>query len=188
MSLYVGLAGIVGKSGNGASVLYSHSSEFTVGLNYKQKLTNHEAIGCKLSYDLDNYRLNPNTAFDSIKSLHHEKEKITFNSFYLALYNRINFDKRRGNYLGHYLDFGAYGSWFFSIWHYTKDDINGYTIKTYTSHLPYSENLGYGAFINLGFNRFSIFSKYRISSFFKDSYSLPSLPRYILGISFQLVP
>lgn len=187
IALYVGLAGIAGKSEQGASVLYSHSSEFTVGLNYKQRLSNHEAIGCKLSYDLDNYRLNPNSDFPSTNNLQHSKEKLVFNSTSLAVYNRINFDKRRGNYLGHYLDIGMYGSWYFSIRHYTKDDINGTIVKTYMSHLPYTENFGYGAFVNLGFNRFTIFSKYRISRFFKEEEpKLTTLPAYIVGISYML--
>ncbi len=198
LALYFGLAGIVGKSEPGASLLYSHSSEFTVGLNYKRRLSNHEAIGFKLSYDLQSYRLNPNTKFDSVKtllnspayssvsSIQHSKEKQVFNSFSLAFYNRINFDKRRGNHLGHYLDLGVYGSWFFSVKHYTKDDINGTIVKTYMSHLPYTEDFGYGAFLNLGFNHFTIYSKYRISRLFKESYGLPSLPAYVLGISFLL--
>jgi hypothetical protein len=186
IGLYIGISGVAGKSGSGASVLYDHSSEFTVGLNYKRRLSNHEAIGCKISYDLGSYRLKPNTKFDNTNSVLHKKEKLAFNSFSLSLYNRINFDKRRGNFLGHYLDLGVYGSWLFSVRHYTKDDINGTIIKTYTSHLPYTENTGYGAFLNLGFNRFTIYSKYRISDYFKDSYELPELPRYIVGITYQI--
>jgi hypothetical protein len=181
VSLVIGIAGIAGKSDKRARIEYGKSSEFTFGIIYKRKINNHYAAGFRLTYEADNYRLKPNSFFSDSGSIKHDKEKQIFNSISMSLYNRINFDKRRGNYPGHYLDLGIYGSWFYSVKYYTKDKINGKVIKTTVSHMDYPEKTGYGVNAQLGFNRIIFYTKYRISDLFNKK-DYPELPRITAGV------
>ncbi len=184
--LYIGYAQVFGTSDKiGGDIEYGKSSYITIGLRYKYRITNHEAIGAYISYDSDLFRLKQNSNKilpDTI--LHNIKEKLVFNSFSIGIFNRINFDKRRGNAVGTYLDLGAYGSWNFNIKHFTKDkeEITNNNIKTNRTKLDYPNKYGYGLFAQFGSKNWSIFFKKRVSNLFKDSYNYPELPRYVIGL------
>ena len=138
IQFYVGLGVIAGSAEGPASSLsdVNSSSNFTFGLRYKHKINNIEAIGAYLAYDDDSYSLMQDAnklPLDTINGIGkltmHKKENLTYHAFTLGIYDRINFNKHRGNKLGTYIDLGLYGSGNFRVDHYTEDNINGNKVR-----------------------------------------------------------
>ena len=186
ISTFFGIGSFFGKTHDDVKVLYGNSSEFTFGSTYKHRVSQHYAWGFGMTYNLENFRLKPNSALKPSNSPQHEKEKLVFHTLTALLYNRVNFDKRRGNFRGHYLDLGLYGSYYFAVKHYSKDELNGNIIKTYISHIGYTNPFSYGIYGGLGFNKIELYLKYMMSDYFRTSTSYSELPHYSVGIVFDI--
>ena len=189
--LYFDLGFIVGESETeGADINYGKSYTFSIGYRYKRKICNFYAIGFDISYYFMSYNLKQNIFKILPNDSIHNKEKLIFNNLGLELYNRFNFGKR-GNYIGNFIDIGAYGNWAYKIKHYTKDDINVDINKakikqvTYTG-LVYPEELNYGLRARIGINRYVLSATYRLSDLFKEIYDYPELPRLSVGLQIGL--
>ena len=191
--LYLDLGFIAGKSETeGADINYGKSYTFSVGYRYKRKISNFYAIGFDINYYLMSYNLKQENSKILPNDSLHNKEKLIFNNLGLELYNRFNFGKR-GNYIGTFIDIGAYGNWAYKVKHYTKDeldnaDINNAKINEVTNTgLVYPEELNYGVKARIGINRFVLSATYRLSDLFKEKYSYyPELPRLSVGLQIGL--
>jgi hypothetical protein len=193
---YAGWGDFIGPKHDELEILYPNSMEITAGFVYKRRISNFYSFGVKYNFDFSNFRLKPNSIlshydttilkqYPGLKSYEHKKEKITFTNLSFTLFNRINFDKRRGDHLGHYLDIGAYGSYMFSVKHVTKDKINGNMIKTSTTKMDYPNEMIWGIYAGLGFNKVIIYYKYQMSDYFKKSSDMTELPHSLIGLQFM---
>ena len=162
------------------------SSNFDLGLRYKRRITNYLAMGFDLGTNTTGYKLkqtDPKTIPDTVIN---DKEKIQISSLMSSGYVRINVG-RRGNYIGNYLDLGAYGSWNFQKKHKTtNENTDGEKVRLSTTRLKYVENFSYGILARIGINRYALTARYRISDIFKSSYVVPELPRLIVGVEVGL--
>jgi len=162
------------------------SSNFDLGLRYKRKITNYLATGLELGLTTAGYKLkqtDPKTIPDTVVN---DKEKFQISTIMSSGYVRINVG-RRGNYIGNYLDIGAYGGWNFQKKHKTTNGNEaGEKVKLSTTQLKYVENFSYGLLARIGISRYALTAHYRLSDIFKSSYAMPELPRLIVGIEVGL--
>lgn len=188
---------VLGKSTPGAEIKTGNSNEVSFGVRYKRRLANFYALGADFFYNNINYHLKQDSAKIFPTPALHKKEKLAYNNFGLELYNRINFGKR-GNIIGNYFDFGGYGEWGFIIKHFYRDELAvaqaGASVREVTNRrLLYTNELNYGAVARIGFNRYSVYGKYRLSDIVKESYLnetgffYPELPRFIVGVEIGLL-
>jgi hypothetical protein len=162
------------------------STALDFGFRYKRKFTSFLASGFDLGIGAASYNLSqdvPKTVPDTIIN---EKEKFRILSITPSAYLRVNFG-RRGNYVGNFLDLGAYGSWNMRKLHFTinKNELDE-KVRVETTRLDYMENFAYGFLARAGTNRYVITAKYRMSDIFKSSYAIPELPRLTVGVEVGL--
>lgn len=162
------------------------SIDFNFGLRYKRRITNYLATGLDMGITTAAFKLqqkSPKTVPDTVIN---DKEKIQISSLVSSGYVRINVG-RRGNYIGNYLDLGAYGGWNFQKKHKTTNKNEaGEKVRESTTKLKYVENFSYGLITRIGINRYALFASYRLSDIFKSSYEIPELPRLIVGVELGL--
>jgi len=156
------------------------------GFRYKRKFSSFLAAGFDLGFGTASYNLSqdiPKTVPDSIIN---EKEKFRIIGASPSAYLRINFG-RRGNYVGNFLDMGAYGGWNMRKLHFTinKNELDE-KIRVATTRLDYMENFTYGFLARAGSNRYVVTARYRMSDIFKPSYTIPELPRFSIGVEVGL--
>jgi hypothetical protein len=162
------------------------STALDFGFRYKRKFTSFLASGFDLGIGAASYNLSqdvPKTVPDTIIN---EKEKFRILSITPSAYLRVNFG-RRGNYVGNFLDLGAYGSWNMRKLHFTinKNELDE-KVRVETTRLDYMENFAYGFLARAGTNRYVITAKYRMSDIFKSSNAIPELPRLTVGVEVGL--
>lgn len=162
------------------------SSTFDFGIRYKRKITGFLAVGLDLGVFATAYKLKqdqPKTVPDTILN---DKEKFQINSTVSSAYVRINVG-RRGNYIGNFLDLGAYGGWNMVKKHKTiNKNEAGEKVKVLTSKLKYVENFSYGILARVGSSRYALTARYRLSDIFASSYAMPELPRLTVGVEVGL--
>jgi len=165
---------------------FGSSISFDFGIRYKRKLTSFLASGFDLGIGVSTYNLSqdvPKTVPDSVSN---DKEKFRISTLSPSVYLRFNVG-RRGNYVGNFLDLGAYGSWNMRKLHFTinKNEFDE-KVRVETTRLGYMENLSYGFLARTGSNRYVVTAKYRMSDIFKSSYAIPELPRLTIGVEVGL--
>lgn len=117
------------------------------------------------------------------------KERLVLIQTGPGIYQRINFQKRRGDFIGRFLDLGVYGYWNFSSRHvYSYDNARDERVKVKTSRLSYIQPFDYGVLARLGFNNFVIRGSYRFSDHFKENSGMEEFPRFSLGLELGLHP
>lgn len=179
---YASLGAILGKSeGDIMEVNSWKSSYFDLGFRYKLRLFEYNAVGFQIYYNYYSFRLKYESEFE-LPIIVHDKDKIRTSNFGLGIYDRINFGKR-GDHLGKYLDLGAYGEIALSRIHYYKQkQTKGEVLKAELSKLNALEKLNYGVFANIGFNKYVIFGKYRLSDMISDKTRFDEMPRLVIGL------
>lgn len=172
----------VAENFTGADIIIGRSANFNFGLRYKRKISNFYALGLELFYEGNEFNLKQNNDKILLDTTQHDRERLRFNQFGIGFYNRFNFG-RRGDAIGNFIDIGAYGEWVFNMTHVTKDEMpDGSKVKVKTRKLGYEEPLAYGVLVRIGFNRFVLFGKYRLSDFLKEKHGYPELPHINTGI------
>ncbi len=183
---YAGVGFPLVTNGIGSYSKPGASSAFDIGMRYKRKLTNHFAFGLDLAAYFTAYKLKQEqgkTVPDTILNI---REKIQVNTAAASAYFRINAG-RRGNYIGNYLDLGAYGGWNMVKKHKTtNENADGEKVKVLTGKLKYVENFSYGLMARLGVSRYALTGRYRLSDIFTASSQMPELPRLVVGLEVGL--
>jgi len=183
---YVGLGFPVYTNEDVAYTKFGTSMAVCPGLRYKHKISQNFAVGLDMGICLAAYKIKQEEGKFVPDTIINDKEKFQFNSLAGSAYMRINMG-RRGNYLGNYLDLGAYGGWNYIKKHKTTNESpEGEKVKILTTRLNYVENFSYGLLTRIGINRFALTASYRLSNIFKSSYNLPELPRLQIGMELGL--
>ena len=184
--LYFGLKYPMPPNNEGSEVIFHKSPVWEFGYRYKFRVSNHYAIGANISYECRRFRLDQVDSKITPNSDLFDEEMLRSRSFNLGLYNRINFDKRRGNKVGNFLDLGAYGGYITSTIHRTEiEEDNAEHVSTYKK-LEYMEKLKYGVFANIGFGRYVVTANYRLSNVFKEDSGYPEMPALFVGLQMGL--
>ena len=165
---------------------FGTSTDVNFGLRYKRKFTNTLAAGADLCVAASSYKIKQDNMKSVPDTIANEKEKIRIGVVSPSVFLRLNIGKR-GNYVGNFLDLGAYGGWNIRKMHITvnHNDLDE-RIRVQTSHLDYVETFTYGLLARAGINRYVVTARYRISDIFKPSYSFPELPRLTVGVEIGL--
>lgn len=162
------------------------SSGFDLGLRYKRKLTNYLALGLEMGINTTSFRLKQSDPKAIPDTVINDSEKFQISTLMSSGYIRINVG-RRGNYIGNYLDLGAYGGWNFQKKHKTtNENTEGEKVRLTTTKLKYIESFSYGLLARIGTNRYALTAKYRLSDIFKPSSAIPELPKLIVGVELGL--
>ncbi len=184
---YLGIGVPVPFSGTGNYVMPGVSSTLSFGIRYKRRLSNTFALGLDLGMNFSGFRIKQDAGKTVPDKEINRKEKFQVNTSVGSAYFRINAG-RRGNYMGNYLDLGAFGGWNMAKKHKTvNDNTNGEKVKVITGKLSYIENFSYGVLGRIGINRYTITARYRLSDIFTPSYSIPELPRLTIGVEVGLL-
>lgn len=162
------------------------SSAFDFGIRYKRKLTNYLAVGIDIGVVAAAYKVKQNDGKTVPDTIINDKEKFQINSLQGSAYARINIG-RRGNYIGNYLDLGAFGGWNMIKKHKTTNENDqGEKVKVITSKLKYVETFSYGLLARIGVSRYALTATYRLSDIFESSSAIPELPRLMVGVEIGL--
>ena len=189
--LYVDYGAFAGPAeGDGAKIDYLRSDFWGIGFRYKYKLGQFYGLGFDLEFKNWSYRIKQNEEKTFPNDALHEKERISFHNLGGDVYNRLSFTKQ-GNWIGFFIDFGAFAYWTMNAKHVTfdntvPDDFHAKEEKSVYKKLSYVENLNYGPFVRIGYNRYVITAHYRYSELFKNDYNHPELPRLVIGLQMGL--
>ncbi|MBK7093957.1 MAG: hypothetical protein IPH57_02375 [Saprospiraceae bacterium] len=181
---YASLGALLGKAEGDILEINSWKSlYFDFGFRYKLRLFEYNAVGFQISYDRYSFRLKYEDN-NLLPIVIHDKDRLITNNLGLGVFDRINFGKR-GDFLGNYLDIGAYGEFAFSRKHWYKaEQPNGEILEAELKKLKSVEKLNYGIFANLGFGKKVLFFKYRMSDMISDPDKYDEMPRFVAGIQF----
>lgn len=172
----------------GMDVKPGNSSELVWGIRYKNRLSNFLAIGAELNYGIQYFALKQDSSKIFPNNILHKKERFSFNNIGLSGYFRVNFDKKRGNVIGKYMDIGGYANWAFLTKHYTKDanadpeTAGSKFVEVTNSRLTYAHPFNYGTTVRVGYKSLALYGKYRISNLFDPNHGFPEPPKFMLGI------
>jgi len=180
---FIRLGFITGAADNTVYSKTGNSFNYAIGVKFKEKLNNVFSLGAEISYNLDDYGINPNgnhaDSVFQIKSQNHNFENFTLSGLQANLYVRINLDPNRPMHsLGKYLDLGGGAE------RVIIDEYNAYdkTQNTTFKNLPVAEQWEYNYFARVGMGSFAVCFTYRASDLFFAKYNLPEPPPYSIGL------
>lgn len=182
LHFFLGYGNVAGKSNKGSEINYDRSGGFSYGLRYKRKINGFCSLGFDVGYRGTNYSISqvPGKMFPD--NVLHKSEKLSIKSVELALYNRLNFDINRGNYMGRFLDLGIAYNRHLEIAHVTFDELpNGNEVEVITRKLNYVKYNNFNVFARLGINKYIFTAGYRLLPLFKGS-AYNELPRFLVGL------
>jgi len=159
------------------------SNRVTLGNRQIFRLNNYIATGFNIELSTSNFKVKQNENNQRLDSMFHEKERYIFKDLSGSWFIRLNFDKRRGKYIGHFMDLGAYGGYNFSRQRFVKDITTENSItKIWYKQPDYLNAFQYGVFVRIGLNRYVIYSGYRLSDLIDTSKGLTQLPAFTFGL------
>lgn len=130
------------------------------------------------------YRLNTFSFKNDDKNVRYQR--LVASNVHLGLFNRFNFDLKRGNVLGNYLEFGASADYAYATKSKIKrkaEDTDSYqSTKLVVSGPTYINRFNYYAEAHLGFGAFVITGSYRFSDFLNKDMTGYNMPRLNLGL------
>ena len=186
---YVGFGLMAGPAGSGAGLRYGlRSSEQRAGGRLKVRFTQVLALTMDLGYAYRRYELAQNNQKTVPTSALHQSESLGLHQLYSEIGLRLNAG-RRGNAVGSYLDLLAGGGWVAGTSHTTEDDPGPGigSVETTERGLAYLQRWTGGVGARLGFDRYSLVGRYRLSPTFQPSdMAWPELPRWVLGVEVGL--
>ena len=186
---YVALGLVAGPSAAGAQLRTGlASAEARVGGRLKLRLGQSVALCGDLAYAYLRYELAQEAGKRVPASTLHKRESLVLHQVAGEAALRLNYG-RRGNAVGSYLDLLAGGSWAAGTQHRTEDvPAPGISaVATTESGLPYLRRFGGSAGVRLGFDRYALAARYRLSPAFAAGYAAwPELPRWVLGVEVGL--
>ena len=181
---YVALGLVAGPAATGAAVRYGlPSAEVRVGGRLKLRLSQSLALCGDLAYSYLRYELAQEAGKLVPASTLHQRESLALHQLASEVALRLNVG-RRGNAVGSYLDLLAGGSWAAGTRHSTEDvPAPGISsVETTERGLPYLRRFGGSAGARLGFDRYALVARYRLTPAFASGYAAwPELPRWVIG-------
>ncbi|MDZ4839618.1 MAG: hypothetical protein SGJ04_06385 [Bacteroidota bacterium] len=187
---YVALIGLYVDQAEG-NIDVRTGFDFQYKFLYKRKLTKVLAIGTGLCYHYQNFVLNQNdnvTYFEQYfwnnQNVNHRKERFYQHNIQSEIFLRINFDPKRGNTLGKYIDIAGYGEYRLGSRYQVYDNIaNGLREKRTFSKLNITNPFNYGISARVAvFDFLLVGVSYRYSDLFKSNSTVPEMPRTLAQI------
>ena len=186
---YMGYGLMAGAAGRGAALRYGlGSAELRAGGRLKMRFTQALAFAVDLGYVYQRYELAQNTQKTIPTPILHYSENLGLHQLYSEIGLRLNAG-RRGNTVGSYLDLLAGGGWVAGTSHTTGDDPGPGigSVETTERGLAYLRRWTGGIGARLGFDRYALVGRYRLSPTFTESErGWPELPRWVLGVEVGL--
>jgi hypothetical protein len=176
----------------GSAIDAKASFHLQLGSRVKLKLNNVFSWGIENMLDYKSFRIKQIDDKTFGGDVIHKKEAFIVLSYELLFFTRINFDPKRGDHLGKYIDLGAFGGYNFLRRHKVVDTVNtqyGFERGKYImSDLKYVEKFNYGLTARIGWWGLSLYCNYRLSDLFKPYQSIDyqELPRYEAGINIDI--
>ena len=190
---FYGIGLVAGPSDTGVHLNYGVSYLTVGGLRYKRKLSGMFAVCLEIGGRYGEFNISQphrnyflDTTFWHKSSVNHRREKMTSYGLDAGGALRINFDPKRGNYMGRYLDLGANGSFVLTRTYITVDDLPEARLRSKFTGFPYINPFQYELTGKLGFNVLALFVRYRMSNFFKEQYHFPEFARIVVGLELNI--
>jgi len=161
---------------------------FEFGYRYKRRFSQTLSAGAELGIKKMSYSIKHWEMLHTPEATEIDKHKLIFVQTGLGLYQRFNYNKRRGNFIGNYIDVGVYGDWNFNsrqVYQFRNDADEKVVVKK--SKLNYISPFEYGLLTRFGFNRFAAKATYRLSDHFEETSALGEMPRFTLGVEFGII-
>ncbi len=145
------------------------------GYTYRYRIANPVNIGVGLNYRFHWMRLNRSGMLKVYDNAIHDKVRLSSNDIRLNPFIRINLSSRRGNYLGNYIDLGAFGA--VNVWRSIDvfDEVDD--VKRQIRLRPYKmiNNTFYGVFATVGFNTTRLTVSWNLSNNVDDALNMAKL-------------
>jgi hypothetical protein len=174
-----------GFADNVAMGLPNRSFMFSSGYTSKLKLSRIFALGFDYSLNAKNISVTQIGQISQINDVNtFNREKFSFFNLGTAPWLRINFDRKRGDILGKYIDLGGYANWHFAHRHRLKHKSGHWTgrsNKIQTNYKPdYVNNYEYGVVFKIGLGNFIFYNQIRLSK--QLNLNGIDLPRFTSGM------
>lgn len=186
---YVGLGLVAGPAATGAALRHGFlSAEARVGGRLKLRVGQSVALCGDIAYSYLRYELAQETGKLVPAPTLHLRENLALHQLAGEIGLRLNYG-RRGNAVGSYLDWLAGGSWAAGTRHTTEDAPTPgiKSVETTESGLPYLRRFNACAGARLGFDRYALVARCRLSPAFASDYAAwPALPRWVVGFEVGL--
>lgn len=144
------------------NVRFYSSSSYTFGVRSIFKISQYIATGLDLNFDRTRFSIDQDSENDLIDTIKTTKHNIYFFSIAPSLFLRFNFDRRRGSYIGHFVDLGYRGGVNFWAQRMITGKFNSGTkyrllYKQFENLSPYQ----HAFYIRFGINNLSIIMQYQ---------------------------
>ncbi len=185
---FLGIQFIVGPpENNSAEIYYGRSRSMEYGYRYKRRFNDTFSIGSEINARRHAFHIKQTGKKEVPDNIKKDSEKLVFLDAGLGFYKRMNFGQR-GNYIGRFLDLGAYASWVFHTRHVFFLEEDGLNTRVRVTGMNYPAGFAWGLNARIGFNNLVIKGSYQLSDHFKDNSGLPELPKYSVGLEIGLHP
>jgi hypothetical protein len=189
MQFTMGFGTLIGASGKNLSYNDLRSNDLRAGIKFKRKISGLLSFWLEPEYHYAAYNINQSgpkitdTLFRASIPTKHEKERFATEGILVNGFFRFNFDPKRGNFMGYYLDLGAGVDFILDPEYLAIDkEPNGSTLRSSYSNIPYMNTIGYNATAKIGINWLAFTFNYRLTSLFKSRYNIPEPPAITVGI------
>jgi len=168
---------------------FPRSIQLNVSRRGKNKINSLFAVGNEIGLTFKNINLKNNSSTTLAPNI----SRINRLSINGSLYSRVNFDKKRGNRLGYFLDIGAGADYFYfnkaiSILDLPSNSYGG--IKVSYIGLKELKRIDYFCFARLGAERVNIIFQFILNEQIKDlsksTLIIKNLPTFKAGIEINL--
>jgi hypothetical protein len=186
--IFSGFHHIAGAPESNTDKLKACSWVFELGYRYKRRFSQTLSAGAELGIKRMSYSIKHWEMLHTPEASETDKHKLVFIQTGLGLYQRFNYNKRRGNYVGNYIDVGVYGDWNFNtrqVYQFRNEADE--KVLTRKSNLNYISPFEYGVLMRLGFNRIAAKATYRLSGHFKETSAPAEMPRLTFGVEFGMI-
>lgn len=189
---YIGAGAIVGASEtDSVATKLSGSYEIIFGYRFKYRVSQLYSLGFDLNYNSKVFNIKQDSLKIFPNGVLHDREKLQLRNISASIYNRFNYGKR-GNYIGNFIDIGAYMDWSINPTYITYDkyaivnSVGASNTRQLHKGLVYLNPFNYGLLARVGFNRYVFYGSYRLSDIFYSNYIYTELPRIVAGLQIGL--
>jgi hypothetical protein len=177
---------VAGPDEAGARIKYGNSMDFAIGFRTKYKLSGFYSLGWELELRGILYRLVQDSGKVVPNTLLNERELLSVSVVQVGIYQRFNFDPKRGNHMGTYLDLGA-SAGYQVMQNILRNKLpDGSVANSSITKVPYDNNLSLRLNVRLGHGHAALYGSWVLTDQFKSSYGFPELPRLTVGLELGL--
>lgn len=164
VQLMLGLGNFFGGGHAAMPIRYGSSREFFIGAQYKRKINASWSFGGDFSFRNMLYRIDQNAGRKSIPdTVIYDRERFSLPQFALQPWLRYNFDRKRGDRLGLYLDVAP--GFHLPVSHRRvvvfKTSETDHTVKVVEKRLDYFNAAFATLSLRAGYQRFAVYGQWR---------------------------